>query len=69
MQTCGKMILYCSFPLSPSHTAAPVRLQTDLSVVSPQRSRCLSLVVGRPSWVVGHRIAADRSPETHRQKI
>lgn len=51
-------------PLTPSHTAAPARLQTDLLAVSPQRSRCLSLAAVRPSRAAGRRTAAARSPET-----
>lgn len=55
--------------LAPSHTAAPVRPRTDLSAVSPQRSRSPSLVEGRSSRVEGRRSAAGRSPKTKQEAL
>lgn len=54
---------------SPSHTMEPVHPQTDLLGVSPQRSHYLSQAVVRPSQVVDHRTAADRSPEEQNPKM
>lgn len=58
----------CVTHFPPSHTAAPVHPQTDPSVISLQRSRCLSLVVVHSSRAVDRHTDVGRFPETQHKK-